>query len=155
MDLDLALLDEVSNDITILENVDVPGDSDGDGVADAEDCAAANPGVWAPPAPPRTIRLQQTGGSAGTTFIVWSRPGNAGAATPGFDVIRSANVAAFDLDEPTATCLESNDATDTLATDDDIPARLFAYLVVARNACGTNPGTDSTGTPRIVRSCPS
>jgi hypothetical protein len=155
LDFDLALLDEVSNDITILENVDVPGDSDHDGVADAEDCTAGNPGVWASPAGTRTIRLHQSGGSAGTTFLVWTRPGNAGAATPGFDVIRSTNVAAFDLAEPTAMCLESNDATDTFAADDDIPARLFAYLVVARNACGTNAGTDSTGTPRSVRGCPS
>lgn len=151
-DLDLGLLDEITDDITVLENVDVPDDSDGDGVADPADCADADPLVWtAPPAASR-LRLHRTAG--GTAFLDWTRPAASGAAVPAFDVVRSEDPADFDRSEPTSTCLESADASDTFAVDAELPATLFAYLVVARNPCGTNAGTDSGGTPRAARACP-
>jgi hypothetical protein len=69
-------------------------------------------------------------------------------------VLRSEDPAGFDLAEPTATCLETGDATDSIATDDAVPSNLFAYLVVARNPCGADAGTNSARVPRSVRSCP-
>jgi hypothetical protein len=153
-DLDLALLDEITDDVTILENVDVAGDSDGDGVANAQDCAALDSAAWTAPAAARSLRLHRAGAGTGTAILTWTAPAASGSAAPAFDVVRSEDPAAFDGSEPSAICLESGDATDQLAADDELPAGLFAYLVVARNACGTDAGADSSGTPRDVRSCP-
>jgi hypothetical protein len=69
-------------------------------------------------------------------------------------VIRSENPATFTTG---ATCLESNQAADTAASDPAVPAvgQRFAYLVLAGNACGKgSAGTGVNGTPRTVRTCP-
>jgi hypothetical protein len=119
-DLDLGLLDEVTDDITLMENAEVLNDTDGDGVTDPEDCAVADPGLWSAPPAARSLRLVHTGGISGTTFLEWTRPAASGSAAPRFDVVRSENPAGF----------------------------------VARNACGVDAGTDSTGTPRTTLACP-
>ena len=102
----------------------------------------------------RSLRLAQTRGATSATFLDWIRPAASGSAAPGFDVVRSENPADFGPTEPTAACLESGDAADTFAVDAENPAVLFAYIVVARNACGMDAGTDSGDLPRTVRTCP-
>lgn len=121
---------------------------------DAQDCDDVNPDVWNEPVATPTLRLHHIGGAGGTTFLDWVGATASGSTAAAFDVVRSKNPASFGPLEPTAICLESRDATDSFATDEDIPANLFVYLVVARNDCGSDAGTDSTGAPRTVRSCP-
>jgi hypothetical protein len=84
--------------------------------------------------------------------LVWSPPASSSPLT--YDVIRSENPATFTTG---ATCLESNQAADTAASDPAVPAvgQRFAYLVLAGNACGKgSAGTGVNGTPRTVRTCP-
>jgi hypothetical protein len=85
----------------------------------------------------------------GDLDVAYSAPGRPGAALPRFDVLRSAAPADFTA----ATCVESGGA-DRVASDGQLPAPLFAYLVRVRNACGGNAGTRSDGTPRAGAACP-
>jgi hypothetical protein len=75
-----------------------------------------------------------------------------------YDTLRSA---APDDFEAGATCVESDDASDTSASDAGLPAigGIFFYLIRAENSCpgalGTGPlGYTSSGVPRHGRACP-
>ena len=73
-----------------------------------------------------------------------------------YDVIRSRLPSTF-VDPAVTSCIETGGGPNTSAVDDQIPlrGRTFFYLVRASNACGRGPvGTDSSGTPRVVRDCP-
>jgi hypothetical protein len=123
-----------------------PIDSDGDGVADAADCAPGDPGAWAVPGEATGLRFPQAGDA---TFLAWSPPDAPGGSAVRYDLLRS--VAAGDW--LAADCLLTN-TTATAASDPALPGRAFYYLVRAENACGGTLGARSDGTPRSGASCP-
>ena len=88
-------------------------------------------------------------GRGAADAVELERAGRPGAAVPRFDVLRSAAPADFTA----ATCVE-NGGADRVASDGQVPASLFAYLVRVRNACGGNAGSRSDGTPRTAALCP-
>jgi len=117
-----------------------------DGSADAcEDCAPGNIDVWAPP----SVVLNLIITKAATNNITWDAPQIPGCVTPVYDVLRSENPSDF----TTATCITS-DITNRTATDTTQPSPSFYYLIRVENTCGSNMGTDSSGTPRTSISCP-
>jgi hypothetical protein len=73
-----------------------------------------------------------------------------------YDTIRAVNASDF---VASATCAESDDGADTVAVDPTLPqvGGVIYYLVRAENACPKgqgSAGSDSSGMPRSVRSCP-
>jgi len=143
---DLAVTHWDSSRVAIYLNTTVvTPDADGDGVKDASDCAPGNGSAWELPGGLNDLLLD----GAVPTRLSWSAPKSAGAAVPVYDVLRSPSPADFTA----STCLEAG-GTDRIASDAQIPSTLYAYLVRVRNACGSNAGTRSDGTPRIVAGCP-
>ena len=111
-------------------------DSDGDGRADVDDCAAADPAAFA--LPPQVGGLLLYGGAGDTTLVWVSVAAVAGSGTV-YDVVRGR------LDElplgsgPAETCLLSA-ATATTASDAaPAPASGFFYQVRGVNDCGAGP----------------
>jgi len=132
-----------------------PGQADGDGdlAGDACDCDGADGQVWATPGEVRNVRA-----GIGTNELEWDAPVDSGSASVRYDTIRSTDPTSFGVE---ATCVESGDASDTLATDPAVPVigSVFFYLVRGVNDCpgGSGQGdlgSDSGGTPRSGRSCP-
>ena len=119
-------------------------DSDGDGVEDGADCRPLDASVWSPPSEARNLTL--SGGA--TTTLAWSAPSAPGGSIVVYDVLRSASPWDFSA----AACIFENRTTRT-TTDSAMPADLFCYLVRAKNACGENLGTNSSGLPRTGASC--
>lgn len=117
-------------------------DNDNDGVADC-DCDDGNSTVWGMPSAPGPILLSHNQIS-GTT-ISWSPPASPGAASVGYDTLRSEIVRSFGY---TATCMTDPNPTDLLASDTQDPAvgTVFGYLVRATNNCPGVEGTGSLGT---------
>ena len=70
------------------------------------------------------------------TILSWTAPQQPGAHVIVYDAIRSTAPNDFTTN---AFCIESNDATDTLAYDADTPdlGAAYHYLVRAQHACGT------------------
>ena len=71
-----------------------------------------------------------------------------------YDTIRSGDPADF-VGSP--VCVESDDGTDTEATDAGLPGinEVFYYLARAENDCGPGTsGTDSDGQERVLDTCP-
>ena len=56
-------------------------------------------------------------------------------------------------DLPSAECVESG-LSGPFPVDDELPSRLFVYVIPVRNACGSTLGTDSTGVARFAAPCP-
>jgi len=131
---------------TKLAYIDAFVDSDGDAVRDSQDCAPANPALWAIPSPARNLLLQ----GHVSTSLTWSAPAQpGGTGGPTYDLLRSASAAGF----ASAVCVATN-VTAMSASDATAPAPVFFYLVRAENACGGTLGVASSGAPRSGRTCP-
>ena len=119
-------------------------DCDGDGVSPLIDCDDMNGGTQGEPGPAQSLVF------ADKTTLQWTAPADPGLS-PGtlvYDVVRSDDPSDF-MTAP--TCVESDDASDTSATDTDTPASgtVFAYLVRAETRCG-----GAGGPGRSVAQCP-
>ncbi len=135
-------------------------DTDGDGFGApgypantcATDCDDTNASVWGMPG-----EVTGTAVSADKTTINWNAPASLGGTQVRYDTIRSQDANDFVTN---AVCIESDDGTDTMATDVAVPPsnEIWFYLVVSENACpapsGRNAGTTSSNTPRAARECP-
>jgi hypothetical protein len=122
-----------------------PADGDGDGVADAIDCAAADPEAWFLPGGATDLRF--SAGSA--SMLQWTAPLEPGGRSLRYDFLRSGRAD----DWSGGTCLASG-LTVTTTADPAIPTTAFYYLVRTRNACGANLGVRSDGAPRSAPACP-
>jgi hypothetical protein len=123
-------------------------DGDTDGYCDPHDCAAADDQLWSTPGEVRELTWPDD------TTLAWGTPDHPGCVTPIYDSIRSAEASDFTTG---ATCLESDDGSNTWAIEPDSPATGSAwfYLVRAENGCGLGPaGWDSDGGTRSARDCP-
>ena len=89
-----------------------------------------------------------------TAILTWSPPVVSGSAAASYDTIVAQGANAFS--GPPASCVESGDGTDLMATDTSSPPAGGArfYLVRAVNVCGAGSVGAGTGGPRVVRSCP-
>lgn len=139
--------------IDIYNAIHFTPDGDADGIADACDCASANPGTY--DAPGEVTGLVFDAGKSTLTWDSLARQAGNGTA---YDAIRGslAELAAAGGSIAGAACLP---APGTLATLDDAttpaPESGFYYLVQARNACGTGGwGAASSGTTRAHANCP-
>lgn len=119
------------------------GDTDLDGICNAADCAPADPGAWDTPG-------EVTGLMVGPTTLSWSAPKPLGGVAVVYDTIASRNPADF-LNDPSVTCVESDDGADTTASDSTVPpaGAVIYYLVRAGNGCGL--GSAGSGTGGFVR----
>jgi hypothetical protein len=131
--------------LSIARHASASPDGDGDGTADAVDCAPADPAAWRSPG--EATGLQFAPGS--NALLEWSPPAAPGSQQIRFDLLRSSRAD----DWPSALCLAA-DTAGTSANDAAIPVTAFFYLVRSENACGGNLGTRSDGTPRAAASCP-
>jgi len=126
-------------------------DDDGDGVTEcAGDCDDANPALWGIPGEARN--LAWAGDHSTLSWDAPVQPGGSPAAVV-YDVLRATGPQAFGA----ATCVESNDGADRLASDNGLPSAsdAFHYLIRAESACGAGTlGTNSFGTPRTGATCP-
>ena len=122
-----------------------PVDGDGDGVADASDCAVTDPEAWTVPGEATGLRFAP----GSSTALEWTQPADPGGTMVRYDLLRSARPD----DWSGGLCLAVG-ATATLAADSAQPTGLFFYLVRARNACGGNLGARSDGTLRVAPACP-
>lgn len=125
-------------------------DSDGDGVTDDSDCNTLEPSAWASPGEVRDVRF------VAPNRLEWRVPVAPGALSLRYDVLRSNSPTNFQV----ATCVESDDITDTEASDPVIPPAATAnyYLVRAENDCvfasSGHLGTSSDGRNRFGGPCP-
>lgn len=107
------------------------------------DCDDADVTVWQVPAAVTELHFELD-----ATTLVWTPPFGSGGepGTLRFDVVRAESPDDFGVQ---AVCVESDDGTDSQATDTQIPdpGMLFAYVVRAENACSPDPAGS-------VRSCP-
>ncbi|MCP3979233.1 MAG: hypothetical protein GY716_07890 [bacterium] len=127
-------------------------DTDGDGVPDGLDCAAGYDQAWEVPGEAADLSLAL--GAGAETILTWTDPPTAGAWTL-YDTLRSP--APGDFGGP-AICVESDDGSDTVAVDTDVPAagELFCYLVRAENFCASGTLGDPSPTgERSGRPCAS
>ena len=126
-------------------------DDDGDTRDECSgDCNDANASVWAVPGESGEVLSLP-----GHETIAWTGPGQPGGTLSSvvYDTLRSATPNGFD----TATCIESDDGADTLASDPQAPGPglVFYYLVRAGNACGSGTlGSGAGGIERSGRACP-
>ncbi len=127
-------------------------DVDGDGF-DAVLCGGTDCNDLAPDShetPGEVIDLLFTGSES----LSWSPPLVPGGSGVRYDTIRS-DLPGFGV----PTCVESDDGSDTMATDVDVPSLggVFLYLIRAENDCPDGQGTLGTGTgglPRVATDCP-
>ena len=132
-------------------------DDDGDGVADGDDCAGVDGGVWQLPGEVTGLTLSHTGGVLGTTTLVWSAPADPGGRSLVYDTVSSLVAGDFEITERSTECVETDDGFDTEASDASTPGTgvVRFFLTRAGNACGDGPaGENSAGRLRAVRSCP-
>ena len=95
-------------------------------------------------------------GFADRTTLTWLPPLQLGGSPPRYDTLRSEDPNDF---VNLATCVESDDGSDTTAAVDDapLPGDVFCYLVRAENGCPITEGplgTNSDDEPREGRFCP-
>jgi hypothetical protein len=124
-------------------------DRDGDGTDDVVDCAFEDPLMWSIPSPALELLLSKEP----LDNLGWTEPADPGAVDFHYDVLISPVAGDWSILE--AICIES-DETDLVATEvsQPLPGEVYHYLVRVENACGTNLGSDWTGTPRVGRLCP-
>ncbi|HEX6849926.1 MAG TPA: putative metal-binding motif-containing protein [Candidatus Polarisedimenticolaceae bacterium] len=133
-------------------------EADGDGdtfSACSGDCNDANAAIWGTPGEARSLVLYHSKLSGATT-LEWTAPSSPGGTAPAYDTLRSTVPNNF---TSSATCVESNDASNTAAADATAPGPggRFFYLVRAENACPSGQGVlhrDSTGATVTGRACP-
>jgi hypothetical protein len=91
----------------------------------------------------------------GITTLTWTAPLDPGGAAVWYDVLRSDAPAAF---ATAGVCVESDDGTDTSATDSQAPGGAGLYFLVrGENACPDgigSLGTDWNGVEREAVACP-
>jgi hypothetical protein len=129
-------------------------DDDNDGVDDGGDCRPLDGSVWELPGEAVALMLSRSAPGQITAILTWSPPVVSGGVAISYDTIVAEGANAFS--GPPASCVESGDGTDLMATDTSSPpagaARFF--LVRAVNVCGAGSAGAGTGGPRDVRSCP-
>jgi dipeptidyl aminopeptidase/acylaminoacyl peptidase len=124
-------------------------DGDADGFGGACDCSPAVADVWSTPGPAGGLLFPDR------TQLVWDAPGEPGATSVRYDLLRSTS--ADDFTDASVVCVESDDGADRTAIDGDTPApgATNHYLVRAENDCGPGGlGSGSDGVPRAGRDCP-
>lgn len=121
-------------------------DDDGDGRANAVDCAPLDDGAWSRPSTARSLAVSKHP----DTNLTWLAPIEPGAPEVVYDLLRSGTPASFD----DATCVAwSLDETSAFDGATPAPGQVFAYVVRARNALGGNAGEGSDGAGRRGPSC--
>lgn len=132
------------------------GDDDLDGSSEcAGDCSDTNAAIWAQPGEARSLTLTHVR-ATGVTTLTWLIPTAPGGTSVLYDTLRATGPTAFG----TAVCVETNDGSNTTATDSVKPAvaNAFDYLVRAENSCPSSGqgslGKRSDGTDRTGRACP-
>jgi uncharacterized repeat protein (TIGR01451 family) len=141
MVLDSNPTDDLAQQVTTVGQAD----SDGDGTADADDCAPGDPSAWAVPDDATDLLFS----GPGTSAIQWTAPAATGGSGLRYDLVRSVSGGDFSSIDCIAT-----DQAGTSASDLGIPVNLYFYLVRAENACGGTLGASSGGTPHTAPSCP-
>jgi len=153
----------VNQELTVNQFVDTDGDGtpdsvdpddDNDGVLDGSDCAALDDQLWQNPGAVSGLTLAHAGAASGTTTLSWLVPSSPGGTTVSYDTIASFDPGDFG---GTATCVETNDATDTSAADSTVlsAGEILYFLPRAGNGCGEgSAGADSFGATRTLRGCP-
>lgn len=121
-------------------------DDDADGRANGVDCAPLDAGAWSRPSAARSLAVS----SHPDTNLTWFAPIEPGAPAVVYDVIRSETPVSFDDASCVAWSLEQTSAFDGATP---APGHVFAYVIRARNAFGTNEGEASDGTRRRGPSC--
>jgi hypothetical protein len=126
-------------------------DEDGDGEANALDCAPEDPGAFAIPPEVPELRL-----SADGTVLSWDSVAASAGSETIYDVHRDGAAGQAAGSGPGATCLA--DDVDGLSVEDTAepaPGEGLRYLVRAQNACGDGSwGTESSGDERLPAACP-
>jgi hypothetical protein len=140
------------------------GDCDGYGLPGNSACALGSAGdcndsdveVWGPPDEVQSLTATRPSGTS-DILIDWS-PLPSGGGAPGsmaYDALRSTTANSF---EAGATCVESDDSSDTSAIDTQVPAvgGVFHYLIRGDNNCpgAGSLGQQSGGQERSGRACP-
>jgi hypothetical protein len=123
-------------------------DADGDGINECHDCSDRDRTAWVIPGEVQSLAFMTS------TSLSWEAPASPGGTAPLYDTIRSGQAADFST---AAVCLETDDGSDTTATDASAPpsGTAFYYLVRCGNACGEGTaGTWSSGVERNVLACP-
>jgi hypothetical protein len=152
-----ALCDGINNDCSDPAWPSLAGtneqDDDGDLLSEcAGDCDDGDALIAIAPGEPSSLVL--TYGSGSTTLLAWTTPPNASGWPLAYDTLRSTVPTDF---TGAAICLESDDGSDTAASDAASPpdAGAFFYLVraVSRD-CRSPLGADSQGVPTAGRVCP-
>jgi hypothetical protein len=122
----------------------------------AGDCDDTDPTIWGAPSEVLNLNVARI---LGDTVLSWDPPYIPGGTAPRYDVVLATGPLVFDTTG--AVCVESNDGSDTTATDespDPPPGDVRFYLVRAEQPCpsgGTGPvGTSSYGIIRSVKPCP-
>src|SRR5439155_19081384 len=121
-------------------------DADGDGAADACDCAPSDAGSYA--APVEVPRLRATG--TAPTALNWDpQAGSAGPGTPYTVVTGDATALRRDGGFASACTLRRGGGATTLSETRPDPAAgsAYYYLVRAENACGSGTFGDGSGVP--------
>jgi hypothetical protein len=129
-------------------------DDDNDGLDDSGDCAPLDSALWSAPGEAFDVQLAHDA-TQGITSLTWTAPLDPGAAVVWYDVLRSDTPAGF---AAAGICVESDDGTDTSATDAEMPGETGLYFLVrGENACPGgmgSVGTDSNGVDREAVACP-
>ena len=117
---------------------------------------SVNPPLFLPAVQNVKITASGPGPAAGGALtLTWDPPASfgQGCTDAQYDVLRSSKASDF---VTSAACVATN-LTVTTATDNDLtpmnPGEVRYYLVRDHNACGSNMGTSSDGTPIQGRSC--
>jgi len=128
-------------------------DDDGDGVADAADCAPADPFAFAPPDEVAGVEVVP-GQSPGQAIVTWSTSTTGAGAL--YDVVSGF----VDDLRPTGFagvgCLISKHPGTQFTYSNNVKGKAgFYFLVRERNACGIGKwGSGSNGQPRNIVACP-
>jgi hypothetical protein len=119
-----------------------PGsDEDGDSHLDCADCDAMNALVWTRPGEAQDLMLAR---DVSGTLLSWAPPGEPGADTISYQVLRSTNASDF-VDGTSCLLLEDPTATMALDGGDPTSEELVCYLIQATNDCPEGAGPTGHG----------